>query len=82
VREGDDLYCGKNKLSVSIATQSPVNSLIHFAVNVTNEGTPVPTVSLEDLHVAPELLAKEVMSLFCREVETMQIATQKVRWVK
>jgi len=81
-RDGDDLYCGKKKLSVSIATQSPVNSLIHFAVNITNEGTPVPTVSLEDLQVAPEILAIEVMSLFCREVETIQIATHKVRWVK
>lgn len=80
-REGDDLYVGESKLSISIATQSPVSSLIHFAVNVTNAGTPVKTIALEDLQVDPRKLAEEVMRIFCLEVDSIQEATTKVRWV-
>lgn len=82
VRQGDDLFLGDRKLSISIATQSPVNSLIHFAVNISNSGTPVKTLSLEDLQVEPRRFAEEVMNRFCNEVESMHIATRKVRWVK
>jgi hypothetical protein len=81
-RSGDDIFGDERKLSISIATQSPVNSLIHFAVNVVNSGTPVPTLSLEDLGVEPKILAVEVMAQFCNEVESIHVATQKVRWVK
>lgn len=82
VRQGDDIFLGDRKLSISIATQSPVNSLIHFAVNITNKGTPVKTLSLEDLGVDPRAFAIEIMGRFCAEVESIQQATQKVRWVK
>jgi len=81
-RRGDDLYVGERKLSISIATQSPVSSLIHFAVNVTNQGTPVKTLSLEDLQVEPRSFAEQVLKAFCHEVETIREATMKVRWVK
>jgi hypothetical protein len=70
------------KLSISIATQSPVSSLIHFAVNVTNKGTPVKTLSLEDLDVEPKKFAMDVMKRFTQEVQTIREATMKVRWVK
>ena len=82
VRRGDDLYCDQRKLSISIATQSPVSSLVHFAVNVNNLETPVETLSLEDLDVDPEVFAQEVMTQFCQEVGSIQEATCKVRWVK
>lgn len=82
VRDGDDLYFEKRKLSISIATQSPVSSLIHFAVNVTNAGTPVSTLALEDLGVDPKPFAESVMKRFVREVESVVEATRKVRWVK
>ncbi|MGZ3723499.1 MAG: DUF366 family protein [Bdellovibrionales bacterium] len=81
-REGDDIYSGGRKLSISIATQSPVSSLIHFAVNVNNKGTPVKTLALEDLGVDPKIFAMRVMEVFCKEIEGIQQATQKVRWVK
>ena len=82
VRDGDDLYSGSRKLSISIATQSPVSSLIHFAVNVTNQGTPVETLSLEDLGVEPKPFAEAVMASFCLEYQSIRNATRKVRWVK
>lgn len=81
-RSGDDLYAGEKKLSISIATQSPVSSLIHFAVNIVNKGTPVPTLSLEDLGVEPKSLAIELIKKFSAEIETSKEATQKVRWVR
>lgn len=82
IREGDDIFAGDRKLSISIATQSPVSSLIHFAVNVSNAGTPVKTLALSDLGVEPRKFATEVMALFAAEVEDIRQATQKVRWVK
>ena len=82
IRQGDDLYCDTRKLSISIATQSPVSSLIHFAVNITNDGTPVPTLSLHDLGIDQKELAMAVMQVFCTEVVSIHEATCKVRWVK
>jgi uncharacterized protein len=81
-REGDDLYCDDRKLSISIATQSPLSSLIHFALNVTNAGTPVKTLALEDLDVQPKILALEVMNRLASELRGIIDATHKVRWVK
>lgn len=81
-REGDDLYFGPGKLSISIATVSPVSALIHFAVNVTNDGTPVRTASLEDLDLDPQEFARKVLKRFTSEVASIEEATVKVRWVK
>jgi hypothetical protein len=82
-RRGDDIYLdGSKKLSISIATQSPVSSLIHFAVNVVNEGTPVPTSCLGDFGVDSEKFATHVMESFCQEVHSITEATQKVKWVR
>jgi hypothetical protein len=79
IREGDDLYVGKNKLSISIATACVNSALIHFAVNVVNTGTPVATTCLKDLKIKPEMLAKELMARFSNEVKSIVVATQKVR---
>lgn len=85
-REGDDIYLGlpdgEGKLSISIATMSPSSGLIHFAVNVTNEGTPVKTASLEDLRFAARGFAELVMSAFSKECESIREATMKVKWVR
>lgn len=85
-REGDDIYkeinAQKKKLSISIATSSPVSQLIHFAVNITNKGTPVPTLSLEDLKKDPKALALKVGAAFAAEYIDIVAATTKVHWVK
>ncbi len=80
-RDGDDVYMGTKKLSISIATLSRNSALIHFAVNVVNEGTPVETLCLNDLSVSPITFAKKVMDRFSAEVRTITEATQKVRCV-
>lgn len=81
-REGDDIFCGDRKFSISIATQSPTSSLIHFAVNAINRGTPVPTISCEEFNVDPRLLANEILQRFAAEIDSVREATQKVRWVR
>lgn len=49
-QNGDDIFINDGKLSVSIATASISSMKIHFALNITTEGTPsdVKTSSLED----------------------------------
>ncbi len=79
LRHGDDIYLEERKLSISIATKSPVSTMIHFAVNVTNEGTPVQTLSLNDLKLDPKKVAEDVMHIFRNEYISIVTATQKVR---
>ncbi|MCK6600123.1 MAG: DUF366 family protein [Bdellovibrionaceae bacterium] len=78
-RSGDDLYFQDRKLSISIATQGVLATQIHFAVNVSNVGTPVKTLSLEDLKLNPKDIATKVMKVFSKEVDSIQFATVKVR---
>lgn len=79
LRDGDDIYLGDKKLSISIATKSPVSVMVHFAMNVTNKGTPVKTLSLEDLKLDPRNLAEDLMVKFQKEFNSIVKATQKVR---
>jgi hypothetical protein len=78
-RDGDDIYLDDRKLSISIATKSPVSTMIHFAMNVTNEGTPVKTLALADLKLDAETVAEEIMVIFRKEYLDIVTATQKVR---
>jgi hypothetical protein len=78
-RKGDDLYLGKKKLSVSIASVSPVSAMIHLGLNVTNEGTPVETCSLGDFDLDSKQFSLELMNLFADEFVSIFEATQKVK---
>ena len=81
-REGDDIFWNDRKLSISIATLSPVSGLIHFAVNISNENTPVKTCALSDFSISARDFAEALMKKFSAEIESTQIATQKVHWVQ
>jgi uncharacterized protein len=81
-REGDDLWIGKRKLSISVATMSPVSAMIHFAMDVTNEGTPVPTVSLTDLKINSYEFARTMLERFQKEFLGLYSASEKVSSVK
>ncbi|MGB9791059.1 MAG: DUF366 family protein [Thermacetogeniaceae bacterium] len=81
VRRGDDLFLDGRKLSVSIATVSPVSSLIHFGINVLTEGTPVPTAGLAELGVEPADFAERLMDAYVEECAGIEKARCKVRWV-
>jgi uncharacterized protein len=80
-RQGDDLYLNDRKASVSIATLSPVSSLIHAAVNISSQNTPVPTIGLADLHIDPVIFAKRVIHAYQNELDSIRMARCKVRGV-
>ncbi len=80
-RDGDDIFVGEKKLSISVAVPSYRSCLVHFAVNINNENTPVPTVSLEDLGVEPIQFAKDLMERVVSEDRSIVFATHKVHGV-
>lgn len=78
-RDGDDLYFGEKKLSVSIASCSAVSSMIHLGINIENTGTPVLTCALKDFLIEPVPFANELMKRFSEEYISIIEATQKVK---
>ncbi len=79
VRGGNDLYDDGAKLSVSVATASPVSTLIHFGLNISSQGTPVRTKGLEDYGIDPLSFAKALLESFRDEIRTVKEARAKVR---
>jgi uncharacterized protein len=80
-RKGDDLYVGEKKLSVSIATRSLVSTLIHLGLNILSEGTPVPTMGLEEKGIDAREFGRACLKKFQGEFEDVLKATYKVRGV-
>ena len=79
IRSGNDLYDGDAKLSVSIATASPVSTLIHYGINIVSVGTPVKTKGLADYGINPLELAKTLLETFKHEYTSWREARAKVR---
>ncbi len=82
LRRGDDIFFNEGKMSISVATVSPFSAMVHFALNITNEGTPVKTCSLFDFGIDPKSFAEQLMKRVAEEIRTIEEATQKVRWIK
>ena len=80
-RDGDDLFYRNRKLSVSIATKSPISLLIHSALNIVSTGTPIKVSCLEELMINPIDLANSIMKRFSKEFDEVQFARVKVNWV-
>ncbi len=81
-REGDDLFLGPGKLSISIATLTPVSSKIHFGINVRRaEGVGVETRALADLGAEPEALARRILERYAAEQAGVLDARTRVRGV-
>lgn len=81
VRSGNDLYAGKAKLSVSIATLTPVSSKIHFGINILSKGTPVKTLGLKDLGIHPRQFGQALLKRYAQDTDRMKKARTKVRGV-
>lgn len=80
-RLGDDLFEEDRKLSVSIATLSPVSTMIHVGINVSSKNTPVKTKGLRDYGIDPVELAEAVMNQYMVEMKTLALARSKVKGV-
>jgi len=82
IREGDDIYEDTAKLSVSIATSSPVSFMIHAGVNISSAYTPVKTKGLYDYGIDECKFAETILDSFSREMAGVRSARCKVRGVK
>lgn len=78
-RRGDDLYIKDKKMTVSIATVSPVSSLIHIGVNISSRNTPVKTIGLHDLKLNPKKIAEKILKAFEEESKGLYVAKCKVK---
>lgn len=80
-RIGNGLYDGNKKLTVAVATVSPVSSLIHVGLNILRTGAPIPVACLKDYGMDPKKLACEVMKRYCAEIDSVDISRAKVKGV-
>lgn len=80
-RDGDDVYVGDRKLTVSIAAPSRFSCVIHLGVNVDPEGAPVAAVGLEELGVSPVELLEVLLERYRQELSSVAHAQTKVRTV-
>ena len=80
-RAGDDLYIGERKLTVAIATVTPVSTVFHCGVNIDPQGAPVPAVGLGEIGVDEEKFAAAVLDQYRREYLSIDNAIRKVRGV-
>ncbi len=81
-RDGDDLFHGTGKLSISIATLTPVSSKIHFGINIERElHVDVETRGLKDLGVDPADLARRVLAQYAAQIDGILDARTRVRGV-
>lgn len=83
IRNGDDLYFEDKKLSVSIATVSPVSALIHIGLNIESKDAPVKAAGLlSELNLNNiNTFALEVMKFYTIENKQIHNATYKVKAV-
>ena len=83
-RKGDDLYYNNAKLSVSIATISPLSGLIHTGININSHGAPVRAAGLLSEMNLNNIndFALEVMKKYTIEHHEILKASYKVKAVK
>lgn len=80
-RRGDDLFVDRRKLTVAIATVTPVSLVFHFGVNVDPAGAPVPAIGLGELGIDPVAFARLVLDRYADECASIELALRKVRGV-
>jgi hypothetical protein len=80
-RDGDDVFLGERKLTVSIAAPSAKGCLIHLGINVDPKGSPVPAIGLGDIEIEPKQLLAELLERYASEMTSCSYAETKVRQV-
>ncbi|MDI9623475.1 MAG: DUF366 family protein [Methanothermobacter sp.] len=84
-REGDDLYIGTGKLTVSVATAAVSSMKIHLGMNITSKGTPadVETVGILDYKDLGEddiiKIVKNVAKKYIQEIKLIEEDIAKTR---
>ena len=78
-RDGDDVYYGDRKLTVSIAAPAPESTVIHFGINIDPDGAPVPAIGLDEMGVEPRALLEKLLERYVGEIQACEYAASKVR---
>ncbi len=81
-RQGNDIFIRNKKLSVSIATVSPVSSLMHCGFNLDATGAPVDAIGLYELGFNRDQalsFSKKLLTSYIKELEDMKKAQCKVK---
>ncbi|WP_010479167.1 DUF366 family protein [Thermococcus zilligii] len=84
-RKGDDIYVNGRKLSISIATVSPVSVKIHIGINVEAKGIPagVDAIGLKELGIMDiEDFMERTGKALVAEFEKVKKDSLKVRWAQ
>ena len=82
-RKGDDIYVNGKKLSISIATVSPVSVKIHIGINVEAKGIPegVDAIGLRELGITDvEDFMERTGKALVEEFNKVKKDSLKVRW--
>ena len=77
-RSGDDIFVNDKKLSVSIATNSAVSTLIHIGINIDPTGAPIAAIGLNEINVPWKILAENTLQSITNELHDIWIARVKV----
>ena len=80
-RVSNGLYDGKRKLTVAVATTSPISTLIHVGLNITEKGAPVKVACLEDYRIEPKRFATDLMRRYHDEIGSVHVSRMKVKSV-
>jgi len=78
-RINENLFLGDAKMSVSIATITPVSTKIHFGINIVSAGTPVKAAGLEDAGIEARDYGEAVLAAYAGEIRSACEARCKVR---
>ena len=77
-KRGNDIYCNGRKMSVSIATRSGVSVLVHTALNIETEGTPIPTSGLKEVGIDARKFGEAILERFSAGTRVWTAARAKV----
>lgn len=80
-RKGNGLYDNRGKLTVAVATSSPVSTLVHVGLNITRDGTPIKVSCLKDYGIDPKKFAMAVMRRYHDEIGSVSASRVKVKSV-
>jgi len=84
-RKGDDIYIKDKKLSISIATVSPVSIKIHIGINVEAKGIPkdVNAIGLREIGIDDiEAFMEKTGKALQEEFNKVKKDSLKVRWAE
>lgn len=81
-QRGNDLYVKGRKLSVAIATLTPVSCMFHIGLNIADSCAPVKVIGLNELSISPRPFAEKILRLYNLTLEAVKVARAKVRGVQ